>query len=248
METQAGALTLFLRGEEGVEDLFQVIAGDAGTRILDRCVDKPVRAGGGERQRALPLHGLHGIGDEVDEDLQELVRIAPHRRYISILRDDLDLIYHGRPPRHFDGLVQRVVEVDVALFLPAGAPGVRIQVLYDVRDAPTRFDDVLDIVADDFRPRLLQQVLREAGDRVERIVDLVSDARGQGADGRQLLRLDELVAQVLFVQGQLPDQERGLPTQDFGAWRLVLDELRPQQRVASHGYVQICNTSHENVD
>ena len=194
METQARALALLLRGEEGVEDLFQVIAGDAGTRILDRRVDKPVRAGGGERQRALPLHGLHGIGDEVDEDLQELVRIAPHRWHVAILRDDLDLIDHGRPPRHFDGLVQRVVEIDVALFLPAGAPGVRIQVLYDVRDATARFDDVLNIVADDFRPRLLHQVLREAGDRVEGIVDLVSDARGQRADGRQLLRLDELVA------------------------------------------------------
>ena len=239
METQARALALLLRGEEGVEDLFQVIAGDAGPRVLDRRVDKPVCAGGGERQRALSLHGLHGIGDEVDEDLQELIRIAPHRRHVAILRDDLDLINYGRPPRHFDGLLQHVVEVDVALFLPAGAPGVRIQVLYDVRDATARFDDVLDIVADDFRPRLLQQVLREAGDRVERIVDLVGDARGQRADGRQLLRLDELVAQVLFVQGQLPDQERSLPTQDFGAWRLVLDELRPQPRVAGHVHDQI---------
>ena len=39
--------------------------------------------------------------------------------------------------------------------------------------------------------------------------------------------------------GQLPDQERGLPTQDFRAVRLVLDELRPQLRVAGHVHDQI---------
>ena len=57
---------------------------------------------------------------------------------------------------------------------------------------------------------LFQQELRQPGDRRERIVELVRDARHQLADGSQLLALDELGFHRLLVRHVLHEHDEAL--------------------------------------
>ncbi len=213
--------------------------GDARSIVPDRRLDEAVVAGGGERQGAFSLHGLNGVGDEVHEDLQQFIGFAADPKGGFVLRDDLDLIEDRRPAGHLDGLVQRAIEIDLADILLLGPPGEGVQAPHDVCDAPARRDDLFDIFTGHFGPALVSQDLRQSGDGIEGVVDFVRDARRQRPDGRELFSVDQLVAQVLLMLRQLPEQERRRPAHFFSAGWLMLEEKRLHGGIAGHVHDQV---------
>lgn len=88
-ESEAGAFSGFLGGEEGVEDFVEEFFRDAAAGVPDEELDAVVvvegffpiagtgfegvagggQEGEGEGEFAGALHGVHGIDDEIDDDL-----------------------------------------------------------------------------------------------------------------------------------------------------------------------------------
>src|SRR6185437_5722769 len=74
------------RGEERLEDVVEVIGSDSGARVVYRNGD---RAGAGERcrrrDRAMPLHRLRGVEEEIEEYLLHLALMAENDRALVAL-------------------------------------------------------------------------------------------------------------------------------------------------------------------
>ena len=72
---EAEAYAFFFGGEEGIENLFAGFGGDAGAGIFDDDGNSRahvLRFGSyGDAEAAASVHGLIGVGDEVDENLFE---------------------------------------------------------------------------------------------------------------------------------------------------------------------------------
>ena len=76
------------------------------------------------------LHGLNGVGDEVDEDMEQFVGMSRGCRVRSILFDNLDVVESdsiaGDPQR----LIEFVVERDQTMVVRGGASAVGCEVVF----------------------------------------------------------------------------------------------------------------------
>ena len=172
--------------------------GDAGTGVAHaehglpsrRAVATMIFRGRPGRQAA---HRLHGVGDEIEQHLLQLVAVAEDhdgRRVERLL--ELDAVQLQLVDDEQRGARGHVVQVHRRL-LGHALPGEGEQ----VADDPT---GPLRLIVDDAQmlPRkigmqlALEQQLGQAGDGGERVVELVRHARDQLADRGHLVVLDEL--------------------------------------------------------
>ena len=205
-------MTGLLRGEERREDVLGHNVGQSRPGIGDAKVHLPVEPGGHD-DAARPAgrvlgHRLSRVGDEVEHDLLQAVAVAQHvgehTRQITAYPDVLELqvVVHQqqRAPDH-------VVQVDRrALGRSLAGEGEEV-----AHDAPRP----LGLLLDHFEvpaialPQLLllEQELREARDRGERVVELVGDARNQLSDRGEFLALDQLGLHRLLVRHVLDEHD-----------------------------------------
>ena len=93
-EPEPGPLTRRLGREEHVEQLREVLRGDAGPVVLDLDLDHVARTPGTDDQGALTGHRIDGVVDEVGPYLVELARVGLNRgQVIGVLatHGDADL-------------------------------------------------------------------------------------------------------------------------------------------------------------
>src|SRR5215831_7851822 len=186
-----------LRGDEGVEDLRQHVGGDAGAGVLQRD-PHAVRAEGpgGDPQAALAFrllrHRLLGVGDQVDEDLLELVAVGPYggqtRLHVPLDLHALDSKIGGRERQDLlDQLLQHhVATLERHLAAEGEEPA---------HDRPGRVGRLADhhgVFLEVVRGLLLEDVAG-ADEHSQWIVELVSDTGDELAERGQLRGLDHLL-------------------------------------------------------
>ena len=172
---------------------------DAGPSSLTAAISELALVADVDADRPAVRHRLARVRDQVEEDLLELVRAARDGRAgVVVGVDELDALVRVRAPDEIDRGADDVFERhDMTLF------GVL------AREVEERADDLLDLEARlldqleplaRFRARLglLEEELRQAEDREQRVVDLVRDAGGELADRRELAALDELLVEPRF--------------------------------------------------
>ena len=156
----------------------------------------------GQQAAAATLHhGVGGVVDDVQIDLLHLMRIGDHRRQggmkISLDHDVVDLqivIAQG------DGIFDNVAQIDMR-FMGLVLAGKRQQILHDSLGPLGLLVKFPHIIGAALFQLLHFQKLRVADDGGQRIIQFVSNARDQLADGRHLLALQKLflgAAQVLI--------------------------------------------------
>ena len=197
-EPQPRPFALGLRREERLEDLRLDLAGNSRAGVGDGERDA---AGGGivpdsqaETARALlAAHGVVGVGDQVDEDLVELMGIGPeHGQTLGNVDDDLDAVGPELVAEELDRPVEHLLQHGAAA-LGRPLPGQRQEVADDPHAPVGGVADSLGPVLD---ARILvgpvQQLGLPADDR-ERVVELVRHPGQQGAHGGDLLALEQLL-------------------------------------------------------
>src|SRR5215510_13970728 len=79
-KTQSHPLAYGFRGKEGLEDMRHMFGLDTAAIIFDLNLDAFSRYGtGAQRQRAPESARLHGIHEQIEEDLVDFARVAQHR-------------------------------------------------------------------------------------------------------------------------------------------------------------------------
>ena len=78
-EPEAGAFSRTLGGKKGLEDSVEVFPWDAPAGIANRDSHLLLLAPKNDRDGPSWLGGMNGIGDEIDQDLSELIGIAIDR-------------------------------------------------------------------------------------------------------------------------------------------------------------------------
>src|SRR5512146_1789489 len=198
-QTQPRALARTLRGEEGREELWHEGGRHPGSAVADSQPGTAVAAAGAEPDapRALRVEAADGVdrvGEEIEQHLLKLVPL-PHDHGRLRIERALQL---DAPLPHLVGDQQRGSRdhvVQVHRFLHQRArPGEGEEIPDDPRGPLRLVVDHAQVLPSGLgQPaRRLEQQLRQAGDRGERVVQLVRDARDQLADGRHLLVLNEL--------------------------------------------------------
>src|SRR2546422_6754593 len=180
-EAEAGALAGRLRRLEGVEDVLQVLARDPDTGVADVEPDA-VLADQRRAQHELAAlgHRLHGVGEEVQDDLPHGVHVGQAGGDQSELGGDPHAVVLQVLLHELQGAREEVVDVQ-ALELRARLAGELEQVLDDrlrALDLLLRDAQILDrlrvLTVED-----LAQVVERVHDDGERIAQLVRDARGE---------------------------------------------------------------------
>src|SRR5712691_28928 len=186
---EPGALADRLRREKGFEDLGLDLFGDPGSRVADLDLDSvPLSQTRGDLDRAGPaLHGLLRVDQEIHEDLLELIGVAEDRGKIRLeLLLQKNLVEPELMIRDGGGVLDDPVHVrdlELDLFLA----GELEQVLHGPL-APFRLllDDLEGLEEGVGRLQFAQGELGVGQDAGQRILHLVSDARAELAQGRQL--------------------------------------------------------------
>ncbi len=80
IQSQSRAFSGGLGGEEGIEDLRLVLLRDAGTVVLDLDDDPRAVSMRSQYQRALTVHGVDGVVDDVRPYLVQLARVRLNYR------------------------------------------------------------------------------------------------------------------------------------------------------------------------
>src|SRR5919199_11951 len=200
---EAEARPLRARREERLEDPRQVHLQDAAARVAD--LDGDGRLQGGLLRRgadAYPpplLHRLLRVQEEVEEDLAELVGARAYlRQVVGELPDDLDPRLPHLLLDEDQGLLDELVDRDpLDLARAAREPE---HLADDVRDAlgllSRHVQEALVLLQLLPRREQVERVL----DGLERVVDLVGDGGGEAPDGRELLRLEELLLDAAALE------------------------------------------------
>ena len=203
-EAEAGALAGVLRGEEGIEDAADGGFVHAGAGVGERRDDGAAgAAGGGDAQGACAAfvaagtHGLLGVDDEVEEDLQELVRVDHRVGQVGIeFLHYVDVADAQIVVAEFEHALDQGVDVR-GLLSGVAAAGEGQQVGDDLRRALGLAVDGLDLGAGGLVEVLEEQKLGEAHDAGEGVVELVGDAGDELADTGHLLGLEEALLDEL---------------------------------------------------
>ena len=167
-----------------------------------------------DRERAAVRHGVPRVQGEVDEHLLELARIRLNVPEVRAERgDDLDALA-DQAVQHLVGVDDDRVEVDDARLQHLLAPEGE-QLLRQRRGALCRLLDRLHV-----RPLVgltwVEAAEQEAavhGDHGQEVVEVVSNAACEPADGIELLRLVQALLELLAVADVVhhPDGELGVP-------------------------------------
>src|SRR5882757_1758857 len=136
------------------------------------------------------LHRVISVIENVQENLLQLLRIAERGRQILIeLLHDFYSMTGEIVTAELDGLPQHVIDL-YQLALYRTLPREAQQILHDVLGALRFLQDDLQIFARVFGDlRVLEKEIGEAKNRRQRVIDLVSHARKQAADGCQFFRV-----------------------------------------------------------
>jgi hypothetical protein len=209
-QAEAGALARGLGGEEGFEHPVQQGLGNAAALVLHLHLHE-VAAQLAVHQHAVPGQGgLDGVVEQVDEDLQQALVVAPDRTPFH------ELVLAGALPgavaqlHQLDGLVHAGVQVH------RGPGGIgqftrmaeRDQALHDVVDTPGLLQD---LPCGELPLRLVLfvvQVLGQGGDAGQRVADLVGDARRQASDGGEAVVVGHLALQAVQFRQVLHQDHR----------------------------------------
>src|SRR5574337_88963 len=201
-QPQAGPFTDLLSREKRVEDPGLDLSGNARTGISDAQGD-PVTGYDLSADHNSPetrrLHGIPGIGNQVQEYLFDLQRIDPDRRERGVqFLDDVDVLGFKLLPEEVQCVRHHPVQVCV-LSLPLGLAREVAQVIDDGRHPGRLCLDPPQIVTDRLLPDPLvpEQLLGIASDDHQGLVQLVGHPRGQRPDRRELPGLDKLRLRVL---------------------------------------------------
>src|SRR5215831_16911629 len=208
-EAEAGSRSDLLRREERVEDALLELPRDPGPAVGEVDPDQLAFSARRDLDRlgARIGEGVARVGEQVDEDLLELDRVAEHDQLVAAeVELDVDraqpqlLLHQGQ--RALDHLV----DVDGRERDRRGAaegPQVRDdrrRLLHLLQGVLELTNDRLPVVSAE--PHLVEDVADEQADVVERVVELVRDAGRELAERRQLAGLDELL--LLLPQLLLP--------------------------------------------
>ena len=176
----------------------------------------------GQRQRPSALfHGLHGIGNEIDQNVKDLVRVAPRGGALLIFFPHADIVKTDRIPGDFQCLVKPVVQANHRIIATRGLSGILRQIPADGACSADGFDDFLRLLVDGFQVGFLNKVFGQPHDQLERIVDVVRNAGGKRADPRQFFRVKELGLKIRFMTDQFPQEASGRSAQDLSLWAFV---------------------------
>ena len=201
-QAEAGPLAAFLRREERVEDAAQVLRRNADAIVDERQEDVALLGARADLQLAAAVRAQHrvlGVGDDVEEDLLDLVRVGHRQRQVRVeVEVEVDVLDAQVVAAQLQHSLEQGVQVHQAL-LGLAPSREREQVLDDLRRALGFAVDGLHVVAGLLVQVAIEQQLGEAGDAGQGVVQLVRDAGDQLADARHLLRLQQsLLHQVLF--------------------------------------------------
>ena len=197
---EPGALPDRLRREERFEDPGPDLFGDPGSRVADLDLDSvPLGQTRGDLDRAgLALHGLLRVDQEIHQDLLELIGVAEDRGKIRLeLLLQTNLVEPELMIREGGGVLDDPVHIrdlELDLFLAGELEQVFHGLLAAFR---LLLDDLEGLEERVGRLQLAQGELGVGQDAGERIPHLVSDARAELAQGRQLLGLDQGGLRVL---------------------------------------------------
>ena len=192
-QTQPGAATGSLGGEEGIKNLGQYLTGDSGSIVLKRGDDALRRARDTNAQRAMIAklsNGLLGIGDQVQEDLSELARVAENQREIRGSRE-----IHGDAIGAERMFMKLQAALDEFTQIEANLAG-----LWRAREGQETLNDLggttrlamgnFELAAGGIVGGRIAQKFGDAEDGGERIIQFVGHAGNHLAHGREPLALD----------------------------------------------------------
>ena len=146
--------------------------------------------------RSAERHRLPRVGDQVEKDLLELVRAPEHERVCRVVGiDELHTLVGVRPPNEIDRRAHDVLDLhDLALSgIFAGEIEQRPD---DLLDLQSRFRISSSRCGRRAFLGLLEEELRQAEDREQRVVDLVGDTGGELPDRGELPALCELLVEL----------------------------------------------------
>src|SRR5262249_43423250 len=140
-------------------------------------------------------HRVARVGGQVDQNLVDLARVHLHRVQISFEFNPQRNVFTGQTPQHALHSQDDTVEVDGAG--PHHLAPAEGEQLLSQRGRP--FRRVADFLDDLSLGSAIQGVLQHFGGAAnysEQIVEIMSDASGQPADGFHLLSLPQLLFEL----------------------------------------------------
>src|SRR5580658_6293979 len=209
-ERQAEAAAVALGADEGIEEMLCQLFGDAFAVVDDlddqRQVDAAVAAGDGQTHAvavgggdldlaALRRHGLGGVLDEIQEQLNQQVAVAVHRRQRGIvILDEAHMAGEARL-RDEAHAVQHFVDV--------GAAALDRPLVGEHLHAVDEGADAIALVADEPRQLavagagILLQELRRAADAGERVLHLMRQHRRHRRHRARSVAMHELAVDLV---------------------------------------------------
>ena len=224
-KAKAGALALFLGGEERLEQLGQHMRRNAAAGILhdqhgvirrrehfrsqldhllglkrareQRDPPHPLPA----RRAAIALDRIARIDRKIHDHLLKLLRIGPHRAKVAVMLDVIGNLFAQQPLDQRADLAHHVGQLDN--FGPQRLLAREGEQLARQRCGAVGIGaDLLDVVIIAVARDVAQQhEVAGADDRGEHIVEIMRDAAGKLADCLHLGSLRDLTAQLIFLAG-----------------------------------------------
>ena len=182
-----------LRAHVGFEDLIGRFRGDPRSVVGDRDGD-PVAAGGGYADGAAVGQGVEGIEHQVEKHLAELLVVGlDHQGLRRKLAADRHPLATGTGGNQLQGLVEDLANVGPPLLQPRRAGEIEegLQRSIEPRGLVGNHGQIAAAKAR-LGPRLDRR-LHQQLQRRQRVAQLVGQAGGKLAQGRHLLRAEDLV-------------------------------------------------------
>ena len=171
------------------------------TRVSNRGADAQLA------RHVAVLHRVLGIQQKIQQHLLDLLAVDAHwRKIVPIVSVDLD-VRHGEFVRaQLDRTLDDVIQArDRALCVRA--PYEREQILDDLGRAIGLRKDALEIFARFLAPFVIEKQLGEPDHGLERVVELVGDARNELPSRGQALGVYQLIAKLCFTRDVALDRD-----------------------------------------